>query len=561
MVVPLLVASPAEAAFPANPGCKATTTAGALIGHYPAWNGTQSSLFVACVFRSEDPSPPGVSDVSSKWSIHDFVNAVYHQGGARTVTVAGAPAPAPTATTFTITNCVGMTTAPNAWKNRGIAKITGTGTLPARTALKSITAACLVTLNKPAAPVLGVGATLKVENSNVRQIGDGVIVAGTNHVCSATEANFDATAQPSNQSDLGLSISGTQIPSPGPIPTITGTFVGAPCPAGVSGATFSGPPAIACPAGVPAANCLVVTIGGTQDNQSVNHASTTRTVNDATYGAITTITSPAARWRNTDIGCPVYGNGAGFSPTAYITAIAGTTATISPTNGGTAGTHIVTICDPSLTAPTDGEGVLTQGVQLDLSPALVAGTGPCDDVPAGFTLQGTWTNPTNPVGATPWIGGVFATQPAATRAIAQIQFDTAAITYAAYIVERSLDLAADPTMPFTNPIGPSHYQIVFPNVPTSLALCLSATSPGIGYTVVVQGSTPDVAGLATGTGRPGTAQTRSLRAQDCSVACTSIGYVRSDDTAVGAPTNWVGSEFERLCSYTDPVTIGFKCGP
>ena len=54
---------------------------------------------------------------------------------------------------------------------------------------------------------------------------------------------------------------------------------------------------------------------------------------------------------------------------------------------------------------------------------------------------------------------------------------------------------------------------MFPNVPTTLALCAStATSPGLGFSVGVNGTTVSQAALPSGTGRPGTAQLRNTKA-------------------------------------------------
>ncbi|HEX2383485.1 MAG TPA: hypothetical protein VHI95_12660, partial [Acidimicrobiales bacterium] len=61
-------------------------TPGAEMGHYPAWPGSQSYLRIACIFNH---STGGSGDfVSSTFTIHDFANAVWHNGAARTFTVA-----------------------------------------------------------------------------------------------------------------------------------------------------------------------------------------------------------------------------------------------------------------------------------------------------------------------------------------------------------------------------------------------------------------------------------------------------------------------------------------
>src|SRR5262245_63774426 len=151
-------------------GCKSTTTAGAGMGHYPAWPGSQSYLRVACIF---DHSTAGGGDfVSSTFTIHDFSNAVWHNGAARTFA-----ATANTASTITVADCRGA----GSWVNRSI---TGTG-IPARTFVTSIApnpctgAAPVVgtlTVNKTLVPAAVTGNVL-VENSNVRAVTDATLSA------------------------------------------------------------------------------------------------------------------------------------------------------------------------------------------------------------------------------------------------------------------------------------------------------------------------------------------------------------------------------------------------
>jgi len=290
----------------------------------------------------------------------------------------------------------------------------------------------------------------------------------------------------------------------------------------------------------------LVTIGATLDGNSATQITTTRTVNDATYTTTSQITSGAAKFQASDVGLKVSGNGI-TQPCFIQTRNSATLVTLSSAcNNGNAGTKTVTIGDPSFTAPTSGDTVLNQGVQLPLSPALVAGSPPCtDDQASGFGIEGTWANP----GSFPAPNG-FSQQPAATKAIGEIVFHTSAIDFGAYVIE--MPTATDPL------ITAAHYNIVFPNVPTALALCPSTpTSPGLGFSVGVNATTASQAAIPAGGGRPSTAQLRSTRAS--TTGSTSTIFITDDVN--GAGTKWTGTEFQRQCIIpAGNPDINFVCG-
>ena len=81
LALPLLALAPSADAVVAASGCNVGTTPAGQISSYPAWGGTQSGLRIACIFKAET----GASDVSAKFTVHDFANAVWHNGAARTV--------------------------------------------------------------------------------------------------------------------------------------------------------------------------------------------------------------------------------------------------------------------------------------------------------------------------------------------------------------------------------------------------------------------------------------------------------------------------------------------
>ncbi len=477
------------------------------MGHYPPQPASQSSLRIACVFDART----GSSMVASAFTIHDFDVAVYHNGAARTITNTASIASG--ATTFTAANCTGIT----AWVNRPIAQTTGTNGIAARTFVTSISGACLVTLNKATTASIPAATSFKLDNATARSVADGVTTLASFTVTSAT-ANFTAA-------DVGKSIDGTNIPANSTISVFNSATSVDFTNGGSNPATATG-------------SAQVLTFGGTLLVNS------TRVANDATFVSATQITSTAAKFNAAaDVGLPVYG--ANIAQPAYITAVAGATITLSNTVTSFVGTEAITIGDPSVTAPANGEAAVYQGVQLDLDPTLVAGSDPCsDDTAEGFALVGTWLNPGS------FFSNVFATQPAATRAIGEIKFPTGVgINYAAYVIQRGALTAGDPQ-------GAAHYDLVFPNVPTGLALCLTATSPGLGLSIGVIATTPTVETLAAGVGRPGTAQLRSL------IPTATGGYSSTIFIDAQAPAGiWTGPNFNRLVIYpAGPPVITFQFG-
>lgn len=514
LAAPLAGVTPASAAPPAANGCRNTVVAGAEIGQYPANAASMSGLRVSCTFNAAT----GSSMVSAKYTIHDFAVARYHNGAARTITNTASIASG--ATTFTATNCVGL----SAWINRPITQVSGTTIgIAARTFVRSISGACLVTLNKPTTATIAATTSFKIDNANSRSVVDALVTTGSTTLTSAT-AFFDA-------GDVGRSVTGQFIADGTTISSVTNatTVVLSAAANGTSVTT----------------NEKTVTFGGTF------MSTTTRMANDATW-TTTTITSVAANFKTDDIGLPVYHGdtqfpGANIPAGAVITAVSGNTATVSPAMTAQATAARIRIGDPSATAPKDGENAAAQGVQLDLAPSLVAGGDDCtNDTLSGFALAGQWRNP-----GSFQTGGATTDQPATTKAIGQILFDTSAADFAAFIIERKALTAGDP-------IGGVHYDVVFPFVPTGIALCASATSPGLGFSLGIHAQTVGQGALAAGTGKPGTAQLRSIDYQGTAGTYTSTAYVRSDDIAIPFTP---AADFERLCSYNVwPSQANFKCG-
>jgi len=516
LVVPLIGTGTADAAgTPALNGCKNSTLAGAEMGLYPAQTASQSALRVSCTFNNQ----PGTSQVSASFHIDDFATVGYHNGAARTITNTAAISAG--ATTFTATNCTAIT----GWVNRPITTDGTFGGIPPRTFVKSISGACLVTLSQPTSLAIAASKNFKVDNSSARSVANSltaptnITFASGGTVLTSAMANFTAA-------DVGLSVGGEEIPA-------NSTLV-APC----GGATCTISAATTAASGTNTA----ITFGGTLQ------VSSTRQANDCKNTTASNVNSPAAKFTTDDVGLKI--TGPGIPANTFITVRVN--ASNVTTTGGMTITTVVGKCvigDPTGTAPADGDTVATQGVQLDLSPGLVAGSETCANESAeGFYTIAKWLNPGSFSGS-----ALYNTQPAGTKAIGQIYYDTSVADFSAFVIETN------------NPFGPGAftYSLWTPNAPTTVAMCPgTATSPGLGFSVGVMGQTLSVASLPSGTGRPGTAQLRAVLSK-ASIAPNDGSWsgsvtITSDDPLV---TFAPASEFTRLCLYpADPAAVNFKCG-
>jgi len=553
----LAIAPSADANTPALvSGCKANITPGAEFGWYPAWPGSQSFLRVACIFQHANSGGAGSSQISSTFTIHDASNIQYHNGAARRVK--NSVAVGVGATTITLdaaltadgNGCVGD----QAFVNRTISSAT-TG-LQARSFVKTI-AGCTLTLNQATTGAMPIGTVFFIDNSPARSVTDAALSA-TNTMTSASGNLLP--------SDVNLSVTGTEI-CDGTI--ITAVAAGVATLSNTNGACDLTSP----PTGPPYA-AQTITIGGTLDSTTtvaptVGGVTTSREVNDTASTSTTRITSPSAKFQASDVGLRVSGAGITSPNCIIVTRVNGTTIDVSTTNAPTltgcttisVGPNIITVGDPSFTAPANGDTVLSQAAQLPLKPTLVAGSAPCaNDDAAGFALEGTWHNPGSFVAATPQPGEHTLAAPLAgatgTKAIGQIVFATSVLSYSAYVVEYPSGLQGG-----TDPVnGDPHYNIVFPFVPTGLALCASTpTSPGLGFSIGVQGASASQAAIPQGMGRPATAQLRATRASTS--GSTTTGVITDDVQNGGTKWAFPNPAFNRTCII--PATtpdINFVCG-
>lgn len=486
----------------------------AQISWYPGAPGSMSGLEVGCVFRNDTGAPM----TSPSFTIHDTEQAMWHNGAARTVTTSGVTGSG-SSTIQLNTGSNGVAGMPTGTVNR---IISGHAGLPARVFVTSQTAGGLLTLNKPTTASIPSGTALKVENaSGARTVTDAVTTSGSPTLTSAT-ANFNAAT------DVGLSISGTPIPAYTTIAAV------------VNSTTVT----LSANANANAAS-QTISIGGTLRTTTVRYldgATTTSTVRINTAGGF-------GNFQASDVGLRVTGTctvGGAIPANTYITNVA--SGQNIDTTGGlpnpASGCKIV-IGETNANAPVDGEVIGSQGVQLNLSPSLVAGSDDCaNESPEGFAVVVKWYSPGNFQGA-----GLTNTPPASAKVIGQLFIDTSAADYSAFVVERRPLSSGDPALGV-------HYDVVFPFVPTGLAICsATANSPGLGFALDIEAITASQSAAASGTGRPGTGQVRNIES-DNGAGYNGTVFVDSQATPFTPAAN-----FQRICVHpAPPYPASFQCG-
>jgi hypothetical protein len=519
--------------------CKNSENKAAEMGMFPASPASQSQLKVSCLLESDVDAPGGGgynagSYTANAFTVHDFDQAVYHNGAARVITATGGALGGNTITfsTFAADPITG-------WVNRAI---TGTGIAP-RTFVTSVTATTITLSENLTAAATG--QTYRIDNAaGARSIDSGTLSGNPTHLTTVagvgTSGNFTLA-------DQGLSVSGTRIPKGCTIATFNNANdVTLSCLHNGNPTTF---------------NSQVITIGGTLLVTSA------RRVDDAISGAASTATRVSTSGglnATSDVGLRVYGTNLDADTTVASVSGAGNlhlnlACAAPPCNNNAASAPIpnLRIGDDSGTAPADGEQAMDLGTMLDLAPSLVPGTASCSlEEPEGFHITGVYRGPDN-FAATAFGGTI----PSGVPVLGQIQFpNSAGVDFAAYIVQKSALSAGDPD-------GAAHYDIVVPDAPTGLAACpqdpdgpgaLTTTdydSPGQALSITVNAATASSNTIPSGTGRPGTAQFRALKGSTTGYAST----IFVDPQTPGV--SWVpAANFNRLCVYPATAVVAFTCG-
>jgi hypothetical protein len=352
-----------------------------------------------------------------------------------------------------------------------------------------------------------------------------MVTDGTTTITSAT-ANFK-TGSSTTTGDVGRVVSGTDIPSGTEIASVTNATTA------VMDTAASGS-----------------SVGGTLNLELPTNSTTARVVKDGvTTITDATVTSSMANFQVWDIGLPI--SGTGIPAGAYIISRTNaTTVEISANATATGVSVLLTIGDPSATAPADGDTGVVLGAELNLDPALVAGSDDCSAAtPEGFVISGEWRNPGNyntAVGSLGLPTNASLLQPT----IAQFAIVTAVVTFNGYVVQINDNTAMEPDDTNTA----DHYDLIWPSLPTGLAVCVGDTV-GVASTFSYAATLPSQSKLPTGTGTPGTAQVRGLKLIPATQNPTAYVHVRPTAVFVGADS-FTGSQ---LCTVAVPPLANFGC--
>ncbi len=237
--------------------------------------------------------------------------------------------------------------------------------------------------------------------------------------------------------------------------------------------------------------------------------------------------------------------GAGIPAGTSIASVTnGTTIVLSAAATATSTTASVTIGSPSATAPTNGDTALNQGAELQLNPALVAGSAPCTaNAPTGFNITGGWENPGAYIGTS-------GTSPALSKpSVGQLAVPTAVVTFGGFVEQVPASTAGETQTA-------AHYDVIFPSLPTGLAVCPAPAAAGVATTFEFLGTAHSQSGIPTGVGTPSSAQVRALKDITTATVSSSVYFhVRTSQTATTDTFS-----FNQACTEQYPDLVDFGCG-
>jgi hypothetical protein len=380
------------------------------MSEFPAKLVSYSGLKVAC-------TSDGTGTATSGLTIHDFNDAVWHVGSARTITAATTlNSPTISSTTGFLSNVAG----PAGDIHRSI---TGPG-IPAGTWIVSVSGTN-ATLSANATATAAT-ASLAIEDNTARTLKDGHITSGSTTVTSAT-AGFNAA-------DANQIISGNGLKPGTKIANVN-----------VNGTTIT-----IAPAADLTSTTAQLSIGDTA-------ISAPRQINDGhTTSGTANVTSATAKFLAADAGTGI--SGPGIPAGTYIKTVSSSTAIILTKNTtATATTAKLVIGSPTISAPKNGDHVSQLAGELNLSPTFLPTVDACaEGTPEGFVIAGDWFNPGSFVGTVAY--------PANT--VAEIVYKTSTISFPAYVSAVASDSA----------IASPHFDVTLPSLPVGIAACANSPS-------------------------------------------------------------------------------------
>jgi hypothetical protein len=445
---------------------------------------SEVSLKVACLVDVSATASLNTNHLE----IHDALNAAWHRGAAQTVTVT-------TAVSTTLTFAAGTI------QTRDVNRpISGTG-IAATAFIRSVSpAACTATctsaiLSQPSTAAATITAT--IEHTTARIVKDASYTAGATSTLTSATGGFATTDVNKGVSGAGFK-PGSRISS-----RISATQVVVTPGAATALATSTGEVTF----GAVQYTAVSPSTVTTYTDANTREVGKTTNVPAGTASCATstlTITAAGGGTNLGDIGLKVsFINSAGaVVATSAVTARpTATTDTISPacptTAPGNTWTEIA-VGEPGANAPHNGATVASLTSALNLNNALNATSDNCNtNTYEGFGIAGDWNNP----GAYQTTG-VFGVP--SEGSVAQVLYPTSVVSFAAYVVPKASD---------THVAGP-HFDVIFPTLPTSLAVCpivagTTTTHTGIdfGFLSTTLSTAPF---LPTGSGNPGSPGVRQV---------------------------------------------------
>jgi len=444
----------------------------------------QASLKVGCIVDLSATASQNANHID----VHDGTNATWHRGAARTASVT-------TAVSTTITFAAGTLFPADVRRPISGPGIAG-GAFVRSLAPAACTTACTSAVLS-AASTAAATVTATIEHTSSRTLLDASYTAGATSTLTSATGTFIAT-------DVNKSVSG-------------GGF-----PAGSRISAFTNATTVVVTPGSTAAHATsddVITLGEVQYTAASPSTATTytetwtremkRTPAPGTAsctGSTLTLAAAGGGTNVGDIGLKVRFVGATGLPSVggpwKVTARPSTTTlTLSAVCAADAWTNVI-IGEAGADAPHDGAAFASLAASLNLDPTLVSTSDDCNmNTYEGFAVVGAWNNP----GAFS-VAGVVGGQPP-DRSIAQVIFPTSVISFAGYIVPKTVA-----EVPAHQPVP--HYDFTFPSLPTSLAVCAIVAGVTTTKTAITLGfwstTLTTAPFLATGSGNPASPAVRQV---------------------------------------------------
>jgi hypothetical protein len=486
------------------------------ISMFPNTPAGQSSLQVSCTLTT------ATAAANSFYKTEDFPQAVWHFGAGRQVTgstTSGSPNITLTVGHFSATDVnhgvsgFAASTSLNGGTTPALAL--AASALPAGVFIKTFTDATHAVLNQNATAT-GTGKKWTIDNSDSRTVLDASTTSGSGTVTSAS-ANFTAA-------DVGRTITGTNM---------------------AHGAKITARASATQVTVAPVANAT-----GTNQQLSIGPAAnltTARFVHDGhTTSGSATVTSASASFQSSDTDLPI--TGAGIPAGDYIKTVTNaTTIVLNVAATATSTTDSLSIGMPSATAPANGDIGMNLGAELDLDPSLVAGSDACGaNTPEGFTISGAWQNPN----AYAISAFAPATSPSLNKpTIGEFAVPTAVVTFGGFVEQVPAATSGESD-------ASAHYDVVFPFLPTGLAVCKTGTA-GIASTFEFLGTGhSQSSNLPSGVGTPSSSQIRALKdITTATASSTAFLHIRTSPTATTDTFT-----FSQACTEQFPGLSDFGCG-